>query len=306
MNRYQQEVEEMDARHHWRVRAITFLGTLAFAVFVLWAADFRIGNVDLVTAWWHQGLLPDKDKSPALASQTLTTEILESDSLAKDSMESLPGTESSISKVPLPLILARTEPSLNTREGRAYLGVARANPQTYAVGAILANGARLKEIYADHVVVERDGTSVNLYVDGNKQNSKTLNDLLTVGGTPAPNVVVTRTNEILTDYIRPSPVYDGDFIKGYQVYAGQRSGVFSQMGLKDGDVVLTINDISFSDSQQAIDMFKKVTSGIAVDADVERNGKVERIELDGALVTADQERIKNPPPTPVMPMEFDM
>jgi general secretion pathway protein C len=179
--------------------------------------------------------------------------------------------------------------------------VSRENPQIYGAGAVLANGAHIKEIHADRVVLERDGNSVTLYVDGNKLNSKELNDLLIVGGKPAPKFVAANMREILTDYIRPSPVYDGDVIKGFEVYAGQRSGVFSQLGLQNGDVLLAINDMPFNDPQQAISMFKQLTDGMSVVASVERQGNVERISLDGALISEDQQGIKNPSPQLPMP-----
>jgi PDZ domain-containing secreted protein len=86
------------------------------------------------------------------------------------------------------------------------------------------------------------------------------------------------------------------------VYAGQRSGVFSQLGLQNGDVLLAINDMPFNDPQQAISMFKQLTDGMSVVASVERQGNVERISLDGTLITADQERVKNPPQPP---MQFE-
>jgi general secretion pathway protein C len=185
----------------------------------------------------------------------------------------------------------------------------------------LANGARIAEIYPDHVVLERDGKRVNLFVD-DKKNGKG-NELLAVGGQPQQvKPAVATYRDVLTDYIRPSPVYDGqggsecwerrsssqcdgDRIKGYQVYPGQRSGVFSQLGLQSGDVILALNDQPFFDPQQAQLAFKQLTDGQAVVATVERKGKVERVSLDGRLIAADQDRSRqaavNPP---VMPNEL--
>jgi len=45
------------------------------------------------------------------------------------------------------------------------LGVARENPQTYSTGALLANGARLTEVRANYVVLERAGHSARLYLE---------------------------------------------------------------------------------------------------------------------------------------------
>jgi hypothetical protein len=56
------------------------------------------------------------------------------------------GTDSSVSPVPLPLILTATRPGRNPREGFADIGVDAKTPQTYAAGSLLANGARVAEI----------------------------------------------------------------------------------------------------------------------------------------------------------------
>jgi hypothetical protein len=55
------------------------------------------------------------------------------------------GTDSSVSTVPLPLILVRTQAGRNSREGFAQIGVNARTPQTYQAGAILANGAHLTD-----------------------------------------------------------------------------------------------------------------------------------------------------------------
>src|SRR2546429_388360 len=53
------------------------------------------------------------------------------------------GNDSSVSAVPQPLILVRTQRGRNSREGFAQIGVRTHSPQTYIAGALLANGARL-------------------------------------------------------------------------------------------------------------------------------------------------------------------
>ena len=332
MNRYAQQVAKMDVRHHWRVRAVTFLGTATLIVVALWASDFRIGPFDAVHAWqrlseWgHQEWQTSKDSRQAVAPQLPTTPVAVSNTPSDEPTKTLPGADSSISKTPQALVLVSTTRGRNTREGTARLGTHPENPQTYSAGAILANGARLFEIYDDRVVLERDGKRANLYLANSGKKSDSL--LAMVGGEQPIKPFVPTHTEILTDYIRPSPVYDGQgrsecwerrsssqcdgqLIHGYQVYAGQRSGVFSQLGLQNGDVILSLNDMNFTDPKQAMDMFHQLTEGVAMVATVERaasksltggKGKVERVGLDGSLIVADQERIKNPPPVPTMPL----
>jgi len=235
------QIDAIDARHRWRVRAMTFFGAAILITVAMWAADFRVGQFDLarvwhdVKDWWHQEWYPQKDERHAVAPQ-LPTPVAVNSTQSKEPPKPLLGLESSISKTPQALVLVSTARGRNAREGTARLGTHPENPQTYAAGAILANGARLLEIFDDHIVLERDGKQTKLYLQSS--GKKTTSDLLKVGGeTQQVKAPVATHTEILTDYIRPSPVYDGQTIHGYQVYAGQKSGVVAQMRLQNGDVI---------------------------------------------------------------------
>jgi general secretion pathway protein C len=114
-----------------------------------------------------------------------------------------------------------------------------------------------------------------------------------VGGTPPPKPAVVTSHEILTDYIRPNPKYEGETLRGYEVYAGQSSGVFFQMGLQGGDVITAINGVPLSEPQSAIEQLRQLTQGVAVTATIERKGQSQTLSLDGALIIKDQERAKN-------------
>lgn len=211
------------------------------------------------------------------------------------------GNDSSVSPVPLPLLLTGTMPGRNAHEGTAFIGVNKDSPQTYVAGAMLANGARIAEIYTDHVVLEKDGTRGNLYLLGSGKQIEVgkLSGLLTVGGIPAPPQAKITSHEVLTDYLRPSPIYEGQALKGYQVYPGQHAGVFSQLGLLPGDVIIAINGAPLNEPNAAIEQLKQLTEGYVVTAIIERQGKTDSISLDGALITQDQQRQRNPVEQPI-------
>lgn len=72
------------------------------------------------------------------------------------------GNDSSISPVPLQLVLVRVQLGRRITEGSAEIGVVRESPQTYQAGALLENGARLAEIHSDYVTLRKDGHSAQL------------------------------------------------------------------------------------------------------------------------------------------------
>lgn len=301
MNRYQREVAEMDRQRQVLIRTLTVVGTCSLIMLALWSAGLP------PTVWFErlQQLVQPQPEAAVQTPQTATVTLTSpaSDRVFPGADVALGGTDSSVSPVLQALHLVSTSPGRNAREGTAALGVDIKNPQTYGAGAILANGARLTEIYADYVVLVRGDESTGLYRDGfdakrRKQDSK----LLLVGGVEPEASPVVTTREIVTDYLRPSPVYDGPIIRGFVVYPGTRSGVFSQLGLQGGDVITALNDTPFSDPAQAYEMFRQLTTGVAMTATLERQGKRERLTLDGAHIVADQERAKNAAAIPSLPM----
>jgi hypothetical protein len=92
--------------------------------------------------------------------------------------------------------------------GFAQIGVDATSPQTYAAGALLANGARLTEIYSRYVVLERDGRSAQLYVQGESRGNRGPRmSLLTVGGITPLAQKLPKSEDRLFEYLRPSPVF---------------------------------------------------------------------------------------------------
>jgi general secretion pathway protein C len=259
--------------------------------------------VIMVASGWVSGVLqlPISFKSSASSTSSATMDASRTVPQVAASAYVIPpkpvGNDSSISPVPLPLILTGTMPGRNSHEGTAFIGVNKDSPQTYAAGALLANNARIAEIYTDHVVLEKEGKQASLYLlgTGKTTDNKQLAGLLTVGGPSSVPPAKITSHEILTDYIRPSPVYDGQVLKGYQVYPGQHAGVFAQMGLEPGDMITAINGMALIEPHSAIEQLKQLTNGYAVSAVVQRkDNENETLSLDGALIAKDQEQLLNP------------
>jgi type II secretion system protein C len=254
-----------------------FVLTIALVV----VAGF-VGFVALHARWRATTSAPDA-RSPASGV------VASSSAASKPEGEAPPaplGNDSSISGVPLPIILTATMPGRNASEGSALLGVNRDSPQTYIAGALLANGARLAEIHSQYVVIEKDGHSTRLYLQGAQPRSapQPLKELTTVGGARDFKPAAITNADTLTDYIRPSPVYEGQALKGYEVYPGQKSGLFMRLGLRGGDIITMLNDAPFSDPGQAIDLFRQIADGAVMTATLERQGKIERLTLDGSVI----------------------
>lgn len=202
------------------------------------------------------------------------------------------GTDSSTSPVPLPLILVRTQPGRNSSEGLAQIGVNARTPQTYRAGAILANGARLSEIHPSYVILQRDGRLARLDLQGSVSTQHT-SVLLTVGGGDGPALVHAVNTDPFTDYLRPSPIFHGQQLYGYTLYAGRHQDPFFQMGLRPGDVVTQINGEPVRDPEATLASLHSLLDGAALTVEIQRDGAPVHLSLDGAILA---QALTAPPP----------
>lgn len=225
----------------------------------------------------------DATNSSARSAFALSPDQLKSDSGAA-------GTDASTSTQPLPLYLVSVAPGRNAFEGTAQIGTSIANPQNYAAGAMLANGAQLAEIHSDHVLLRRAERSTRLYLYDRSSlsaQSSVRDDLASVGGTPVPEPLLASTREVLTDYLRPSPLYEGEALRGYRIYPGRKRSVFAQLGLQSGDVITAIDGMPINDATTTLNVLRELVNGAALKVAIEGNQGHKEITLDGAVIVAD-------------------
>jgi hypothetical protein len=271
------------SRGSLRTRAITAAAVTILTVVALLSADFRFNRLD---HWWHS-------LAAAVATQVNGRSGAVTPQPAHGAILVTPpaptGNDSSVSTIRKRLVLVEARPGRNANEGTARLGVDPSSPQTYVAGALLVNGARLAEIYPDHVVLEKDGQVVRLNVGDSAAGSKppSTDALLMVGGPQAGSVVATvPSSDALTEYMRPSPVFEGTTLAGLEIYAGSDARTFARLGLLDGDVIRSVDGVPVSDAAATIAQLESLTQGRAVTVDVLRQGHLETISLDGAVIAA--------------------
>ncbi len=197
------------------------------------------------------------------------------------------GTNSSVSTVPLALHLATTRPGRNSLEGYAEIGVNVHSPQTYRAGAVLANGARLAEVYADSVVLERNGQQSRLYLEGRgpaTSDAVVLPSIVTVGGTTPARPASVDSHDTLTDVVRIAPVFAGDQVRALVIYPSAHPEIFGRLGFEPGDRIIAIDGAAVKDVREAITALRQVTAGAAVILTIERDGEHLILSVDGSIV----------------------
>jgi general secretion pathway protein C len=212
-----------------------------------------------------------------------------------DRASSILGTDSSISASPLQLILVATAPGKSPKEGTASLGTDERNPQTYAAGAMLVNGAIIEQIYRDHVVLEFEGMRTSLAI-GEKavgrnvaqQTGKSNRAATVVGGAESVNrplESLASSREDLAEILRPEPVFEAEKFAGLRILPGRNSGKLEALGLKPGDIVRTIDGkpmVSADAGWQILD--DNLSTGSTVVVSIEREGTLSSVYLDGSRI----------------------
>jgi type II secretion system protein C len=198
------------------------------------------------------------------------------------------------------LLLFEVKPGSSARQGLAVLGAAEASSRTYVAGALLESGARLTELYADHVVLTRNGQSFTLYLPRKGESDKIASTGvrgLTVGDFPPPAPSIQAPSVRVSDAIRVAPVYEGSQITGYLLYAGAKSGQFDRWGLKPGDVLVSLGGQPVGGAEQMDALLDQLKEGATLAAEVRRGNQRVSVTLDGGALVASA----RPPPTPPMP-----
>lgn len=187
------------------------------------------------------------------------------------------------------LLLVATAPGRNVHEGTAQLGTDGANPQTFAAGALLENGSTLKEIYTDHIVLERDGLSTELYVIGtvNPPSTGQSNDALAqVPDSPRLQLLANASPPTNTQIIRAAPRFENDLIVGFEIYPGTRAGEFARLGLRGGDLLVAIDGAPLTSLDALNAALKDLGEGRAMTATVTRAGSEISVPLDGGAASS--------------------
>lgn len=271
--------------------------TIVVAFLVFAAADFAGPG-------WYQELLSWLQPTPRVAAASHAARPLPLGPPVSVTPIKPEGNDSSVSPTPLPLILVRTERGRNSREGFAQIGVRALSPQTYMAGALLANGARLAEIYDHYVVLERDGRSARLYLHGEGQPEiRAARGLLSVGAAPEPVTSAPDSHEALTDYLRPNPSFLNDELRGYTLHPGRKASAFSRLGLQTGDLLTHIGGMAISNTPDSLRALHKLLEGEVLMVEIERQGVPQTLSLDGAILRrealTDRESAPSPQPTSV-------
>jgi general secretion pathway protein C len=204
----------------------------------------------------------------------------------------------------LKLVLRGTLALPDAAQGMAIIADEHGLEKNYKVGDTVSGGAKLGEVYSDHVVLSHDGIAESLLLpkpDEHAPPLPTQNMQRLAGGnatssmppgyTSRPSTASTTTigkagaasianAEDLARQVHIDPVFENGKLSGARLSgSGAVSALMSQAGLKATDVVTSVNGMPLSNLSNPQQMMDNLRNAASVQVTVQRDGKPATLTL---------------------------
>lgn len=191
----------------------------------------------------------------------------------------------------LPLTLKGIFASEFDGESRALIARGSDEEKPYAVGDVVTGGAELYEIYADRVILDRGGQleTLRLNKDAERDGNTRVATSSSRGGdvreiAPTQSLLNIR-QELLQDpskasrYLRVQPAYNAGQLRGYRIYPGRNRTLFSEAGLRPGDLVTELNGVRMDNPSQALQMLGDLSTATTLNVTILRGGQPQQLSV---------------------------
>jgi general secretion pathway protein C len=199
----------------------------------------------------------------------------------------------------MPLVLVGLLATEDPKQGMAIIGENSQAAKVVAVGQQVPGGAQLHSVYTDRAIIDRSGALEAVLLPRRTASAGTMEP-------PPPPPPVANSNEamvermrklvsddpsVITQVMRPQPVFAGGKMRGFRVYPGANRQAFARMGLRPGDLVTAVNGTPLDDKDRAQEIFNTLNSSTDARVSVTRNGRQQELVLNLAQVAAEAEQL---------------
>jgi general secretion pathway protein C len=198
----------------------------------------------------------------------------------------------------IPLVLTGTIAGNDPQNGLAILGQSAQTAKVYAVGDTVPGGAKLHSVYSDRVVIDRDGQLESLVLPHQSAGSAPPP---TAGALPLnPSIermrrMISEQPGLLTDVLRPQPVFDHGKMNGFRIFPGRDRAAFMRLGLRPGDQVVAINGTPLDDRDRGEEILRTLSSSSEARLTIVRAGQQQDLNLNIAQVAQEADSLVAPP-----------
>lgn len=168
-------------------------------------------------------------------------------------------------------------------EGRQQVG--------YSIGEIISGTqARIIRIFADRIIVRRQGRDEVLYFSDAKKDAArspvAANTINTSANTGSHSPPLSQLKETLRkepakimDYLVVSPVMEDNQLVGYRLNPGRQAEYFKQVGLRNNDLAVSLNGFDLTDNAEAQKVMGQLDSLKSLNVTIERDGQLLDIHI---------------------------
>lgn len=266
----------------------------AVAGFVL-AALLAIASAELIwlivprpdAARWRPA--PVVSTSPATSTGPNIERIANASLLGRFdlSTQSLPLEDAPDTRLNLKLlgVLAATE----DRSSRALINNGT-DEKPYSIGDAVIRGAEIKAIYADRVILLRDGKPETLRLEKNStgaliatRSRSPVDDAVDVDAVASLQQIrdqLLQDPSRASDFIRVQPQNSGGQMRGYRIFPGRDRSLFNEAGLRPGDLVTAVNGIELNDPANALQLLNDLSQATGFSLTIERQGRPQTVDIN--------------------------
>lgn len=158
----------------------------------------------------------------------------------------------------------------------------------FEIGESVFGNAKLVEITPESVSLEHEGRLEVLEIEGGARlAARTTDDASASIPSPDQTEFDIQESELqsaladlpqLLSQARAVPYYRGGESIGMRLFAIRQGSLYEKLGLRNGDVVLSVNDNSLSDPSQALRIFEELKQERHIIVQVERDGQPKELQ----------------------------
>jgi general secretion pathway protein C len=172
--------------------------------------------------------------------------------------------------------------------GAAIIGKAGASQNYYKVGDLVMSGVKLQGVFADRVILDRNGTSEvlrfpktssSVAVDGN-QRAPSSRTAAQPGSLKSYHDIFKNEPLKIFEHVRFVPVRSGQNLKGYRVLPQRDRKLYNKLGVRPSDLITAVNGVSVTNEKEAMSLLGKLNDMQQLDLTILRKGRQETITLN--------------------------
>lgn len=181
--------------------------------------------------------------------------------------------------------------------GEAIISSNRGEDRNYRVGQTIdgADGATLHSVYADRVLLDRNGQLETLRLP--KELSAASAGFTALppmpqaapAANPSLRETIAENASRITDIVRVAPHVQEGQVVGFRVNPGRDRATFEALGLRAGDVVTDINGTVLNDPSQGLQVFQSLGETTQANVTILRDGVPQTVVIDTSQLQSLQE-----------------